>query len=144
MMEAHLSPSDGLLFPWRWRPLGWLITGSHPIHVGIVATEAVETTVEPAQPSSNCTLLLRTVTLPHPRIPRGVVRHVSRELNHGTRGRRPMNERGAVCANYALGELRDDRVGKFWLAALPDVCSAIWRGRDRPGEGQIVGWREWL
>jgi len=82
----------GLLFLRRWSSLGWLLTGSHPIHVGIVTTEAIETTVEPAQPSSDGALLLSTVALPHSRIPRGIVRHVSRELDHGTWGRRPMNE----------------------------------------------------
>ena len=55
-----------------------------------------------------------------------------------------MNERGTVCTDDALGELRNDRVGKLRLAALPDVRPTVGRGRDRPGEGQTVGWREWL
>jgi len=136
--------SDGLLFFWWWRPLARFLTGSHPIHVGIVTTEAVETTVKPAQPSGDCALLLRTIALPHPRIPRGVVRHVSGEFDYGTWGCCPMNERGTVRTNDALGEFGNHWVGKFRLAALPDVRSAVGRGRDRPDEGQAVGWREWL
>lgn len=142
VIETHLPLSGGLLFLWQWRPLGRFLAGSHPIHVGIVTTEAVETTVKPAQPSSDCTLLLRTIALPHPRVPRGVVRHVPREFDNGTWGCRPVNKRRTVCTDDALGELRNDRVGKFCLAALPDVRSAVGRGRDRPGEGQTAGWRE--
>ena len=84
VIETHLPLSGGLLFLWQWRPLGRFLAGSHPIHVGIVTAETVETTVKPAQPSGNSAFLLRTVTLPHSRIPRGVVRHVSRELDHRT------------------------------------------------------------
>lgn len=121
---THLSLTGDLLFL-RRRTLGRFLAGSHPIHAGIVTAETLETTIKPAQPSGDSALFLRAVALPHPRIPRGVVRHVSRELDHRTRGRRPVNERRAVCADDALRELWDDRIGKFCLATLPDVRPAI-------------------
>ena len=90
-----------------------------------MTSETLETPIKSAQPSGDGALLFRTVALPHSRVPRGIVRHVSRELDHRTRGGRPVNERRAVRADDALRELRDDRVGKFRLASLPDVRPAI-------------------
>jgi len=125
-IERTTFSTDDLLFLRRWRSIRWFLSGSHPIHGGIVATESIETAVKPAQPPSDSALLLCAIALPHSGIPRGVVRHISGELDHRTRRCSPVNERRAVCADDALRELGDDRVGELCLATLPNVRSAVW------------------